>query len=144
MKTTRPLKGLKALFERKCLLLLRHGNICVPQGKFKVNLLNDYYSTPNTAHLLISKNMKRISQTFYWKSLRTDVLRYARSCHCQREKTSNHKPAVLLQPLESPKNKWTHITMDLIKSLQKWRRKQWHLNFHWQVIKDYPNDPNKA
>ena len=104
-------------FERQGELLLRNGKICVPEGNFRVKLLHDYHCTPNTGHLGISKTIKRIAPKFYWKNLRSDVIRYVRSCQCQRAKASNQKPAGLLQPLDPPQSKWTHITMDFITPL---------------------------
>ena len=104
-------------FEKKGDLLFRSGKICIPEGNFRVKLLHDYHCTPNTGHLGITKTINRLSPKFYWKNLRSDVIKYVRSCQCQRSKASNQKPAGLLQPLEPPKTKWTHVTMDFITPL---------------------------
>ena len=103
----------KEPYERHGKLLLRNQKICVPEGQFKVKLLHDYHCTPNTGHLGIAKTINRISP----KGLRSDVLRYVRSCQCQRAKATNQKPAGLLQPLEPPETKWTQVTMDFITPL---------------------------
>ena len=107
----------KKPFERQGMLLLRNQKICVPEGKFRVKLMHDYHCTPNTGHLRITKTIHRISPKFYWKGLRSDILKYVRSCQCQRAKASNQKPAGFLKPLEPPKTKWTQVTMDFITPL---------------------------
>ena len=111
----------KEPFTRQGKFLLRNGKICVPDGNFKAKLLHDYHCTPNTGHLGITKTINRINPKFYWKDLRSEVLRYVRSCECQRAKSSNQKPAGLLKPLHPPETKWTHITMDFITPLPKSR-----------------------
>ena len=109
----------KQPYKRQGKLLLRHGKICIPEGKFRVKLLHDYHCTPNTGRLGTTKTINRITPKYCWKNLRADVLRYVRSCECQRAKASNQKPAGILHPLEPPETKWTHITMDFITPLPK-------------------------
>lgn len=107
----------KQPFERRENLLLRHGQICVPKGEFRLKLLHDHHCTPNTGHLGITKTINRIKPKYYWKALRSDIIRYVKSCECQMSKASNQKPAGLLQPLDPPDTQWTHITMDFVTPL---------------------------
>ena len=111
----------KEPYERLGKLLIRHGKICIPEGNFRVKLMHDYHCTPITGHLGTTKTINRLISKFYWNNLRSDVLRYVRSCECQKAKASNQKPAGLLKPLEPPETKWTHITMDFITPLPKSR-----------------------
>ena len=104
-------------FERQGELLLRNGKICIPKGEFRLKVLHDYHCTPITGHMGITKTINRIVPKYFWKNMRSDILRYVRSCQCQRAKSSNQKPAGLLQPLEPPESKWTHLAMDFITPL---------------------------
>ena len=107
----------KKPYERKGHFLTRKGKICIQEGEFKLKLLHDYYSTPNMGPLGIIKTINRILPKFYWKNMRSDILRNVRSCRCQRTKSANQKPLGLLKPLEAPESKWTEITMDFITPL---------------------------
>src|SRR4051812_24526769 len=49
-----------------------------------------------------------------------DIKNFVKSCEqCQRNKSSNQKPAGLLQPLELPTRNWQQVSMDLIVALPK-------------------------
>ena len=106
-------------FETRDSVLFRNGKLCVPAGNFRLKLLHDFHSTPNTGHMGITKTINRLKPQYYWKKMRTDILRYVKSCDCQRNKASNQKPSGLLQPLEPPHTKWTHVTMDFITPLPR-------------------------
>ena len=47
------------------------------------------------------------------------MIRFVESCDCQRNKSSNQKPAGLLKLLDPPQIKWTHATMDFVTPLSK-------------------------
>ena len=101
-------------------LLYYRGRLCVPKGKFRESLLYESHDVPQAGHLGVKKTFQRLSPRYYWKGMQKYVHDYVTSCDiCQRTKSTNHKPFGLLQPLEPPTEKWTHITMDFIKPLPK-------------------------
>ena len=94
--------------------------LCVPKGNYRLKLLHDNHEIPISGHLGKNKTIQRIIKDYYWKDMRKTITDYVRSCEvCQKVKSINHKPFGLLQPLEPPTSKWTHITMDFVKPLPK-------------------------
>jgi hypothetical protein len=55
---------------------------------------------------------------FWWPGVRHYVKDYVRCCEaCHRNKSSNQKPAGLLQPLPIPKWPWDSVSMDFVTGL---------------------------
>lgn len=107
-------------FHKENGLLYFKGRLCIPNGKFRLKLLHDAHSVPACGHLGLKKTLKKLQDKYYWKNQVKTVREYVTSCDiCQRVKSINHKPFGLLQPLEPPTGKWTHITMDFVKPLPK-------------------------
>ena len=101
-------------------LLFFKDRLCVPQGQYRLKLLHDKHEVPSSGHLGYKKTLKRVQEKYYWKNMSKTISDYVASCDiCQRTKSINHKPFGLLQPLEPPSGKWTHITMDFVKPLPK-------------------------
>ena len=110
-------------FQKTDSLLYKNDKLCIPKGVFRIKLLHDYHSTPNTGHLRIKKTYQRLKQEYYWKNMKKTIQDYVKSCYsCQRIKGTNYKPFGLLQPLQPPIAKWTHITMDFVTPLPKTAR----------------------
>jgi hypothetical protein len=50
--------------------------------------------------------------------MNAQVTAYVSTCdRCERDKSSNQKPAGLLQPLEVPGEPWAHVSMDFVMAL---------------------------
>lgn len=82
--------------------------------------MHDKHEIPASGHLGRKKTLRRLRENYHWKNMSRTVAKYVASCDtCQKTKSSNHKPFGLLQPLEPPTSKWTHITMDFVKRLPK-------------------------
>ena len=109
-----------APFTKENNLLYYQDRLCVPKGQFRKDLLHNHHTVPSTGHLGSTKTRLRIQPYYYWKGLRSTIDTYVASCQVyQRTKAPNHKPFGLLQPLDPPDTKWTHITMDFITPLPK-------------------------
>ena len=60
------------------------------------------------------RTVQLVQQSFWWPGLDGDVRQYVSTCdHFQRNKSSNEKPAGLLQPLPVPSG----VTVDFIQDL---------------------------
>ena len=58
--------------------------------------------------------------SFYWPHIRKDVTHFINEClKCQQNKTPNHKPYGLLQPLLIPNLVWDEISMDFINHYRR-------------------------
>jgi len=75
----------------------------------------EMHDSPWHGHIGVKKTKKAIERLYTWPSLNDDVEQYVRTCpYCQRDKTTNHKPAGLLQLLPVHSRKWNSASMDLI------------------------------
>jgi len=116
-------KSPKNSFRKENNLLYYKERLCVPKGTYRLQLLHDHHDTPQSGHLGVKKTCHRIATKYYWKKMKQTIREYVTSCDtCQRTKAPNHKPFGLLQPLEPPSGKWTHITMDFVTPLPKTRK----------------------
>jgi RNase H-like domain found in reverse transcriptase/Integrase zinc binding domain len=74
-------------------LLHFNEKFCVPLGNIKLSLLHDTHDIPSAGHLGVMKTTARLASTYHWKSLRTTVKDYVKSCDtCQRTKNHNSEP----------------------------------------------------
>jgi hypothetical protein len=66
------------------------------------------------------RTLKNVQRYFYWPGMARDVAQYVKSCDaCQRNKSSNQRPAGTLRPLPIPADTWESISMDLIVSMPR-------------------------
>ncbi|XP_056410102.1 ATP-binding cassette sub-family F member 2 [Hyla sarda] len=86
--------------------------------RLRCKVLNWGNSSLLAGHPGERKTLLLISRHYWWPRLEHDVSEFVRSCDtCARDKTSQQRPAGLLQPLPIPEIPWTHITMDFITDL---------------------------
>lgn len=63
---------------------------------------------------------KRIKQLFYWKGMKSDILKFVQTCGtCQQAKPDRSRYPGLLSPLPIPPHAWHSISMDFIEGLPK-------------------------
>ncbi|KAL1919525.1 uncharacterized protein VTP21DRAFT_2218 [Calcarisporiella thermophila] len=95
--------------------------LCISNDKeIRLQILQEHHDIPISGHLGIEKTYERVHRFFYWPRLQDAVKKYVTSCDvCQRTKSSNTLPAGLLQPLDTPTQKWQQVSMDLITQLPK-------------------------
>ncbi len=95
------------------------GQIVVPNVKeLKSIILYESHDADYSGHVGMARTQKNIERFFWWPGLHSEVQQYVKTCEaCQRNKSSNQKPAGLLQPLPVPEDKWDVVTMDFITSL---------------------------
>lgn len=90
--------------------------------KLKGLIIAEHHSTPFSGHMGEDKTLDSVKRLFYWEGMAADVKEFVRACSmCQTTKSSNRKPAGLLQPLPVPGKKWDQVSMDLITQLPRTR-----------------------
>jgi hypothetical protein len=83
-------------------------------------LLADHHDSILAGHLGMDKTYACLARNYYWPTMREDVRQHIRTCPCcQVNKSSNAKPAGLLQPLPIPERSWEVVSMDFITNLPK-------------------------
>jgi hypothetical protein len=100
-------------------IIFYKGLILVPDDDdIKRDVLVQCHDSPLAGHFGIRKTFELVSRTYHWTGLRQYVQRFVTSCYtCQRNKTKQHKPYGLLQPLPIPETPWSSISMDFIVQL---------------------------
>jgi RNase H-like domain found in reverse transcriptase/Reverse transcriptase (RNA-dependent DNA polymerase)/Integrase zinc binding domain/Retroviral aspartyl protease len=98
-------------------LLLRHpdSGIYVPNDKrIRTQLLYEAHDAATGGHFGANKTHAKLAQNFYWPRMARDVAQYVSTCtKCLANKSSNQRPAGLLQSIE-PVCKGHTITLDFI------------------------------
>jgi hypothetical protein len=80
-------------------LLLYHGLVYVPR-KIRDQVMQQGHDAITSGHFGIDKTMERLTRTYYWPGMWTDIRQYIRECDvCQRNKSDRHQPYGLLQPI---------------------------------------------
>lgn len=85
--------------------------LAVPdQPRLKLRLLMEHHDSMLGGHLGVAKTYERISHSFWWEGLSTDVKAYVTSCTtCQRNNASTQRPAGLLMPISVEQRRWGRI-----------------------------------
>lgn len=102
-------------------LLYFHNRVVVPPSSPLIStLLKEFHDSPLGGHSGVQRTTKRISQQFYWPSMRNSVHAYVTACDvCQRAKSVSAAPGGLLHPLPVPCRVWDDITMEFIDALPR-------------------------
>ena len=102
-----------------CVTRREHTLVCIPQkSDIRLSLLHDAHDSTLSGHLGFDKTYDQLRRTAYWPRIARDTKEYVRTCEsCQRTKASHQRPAGLLQPLETPDQRWETVTMDFIVKL---------------------------
>lgn len=92
--------------------------LCVPKSQ-RAWILTEAHESPLTsAHAGPEKLWQKLSQKFYWKRMKADLLVFCRSCDvCQKIKNSNFNRYGFLIPNPIPSKPYESISMDLVVNL---------------------------
>lgn len=87
-------------------------------------IIREAHDAVTSGHLGIDKTYHRIKKHFWWKHLLTDVEDYAKPCgSCQSYKSSNLKPAGLMQAMPVPMTKADTVSLDFVGPMPMSTRK---------------------
>ena len=78
--------------------------LCIPKVKhLQLYILHDHHDAQIAGHLGVDKTYAGVTRSYFWPKLTQEVRPYVMSCDaCQRNKSSNHQPASLIQLLDLP------------------------------------------
>lgn len=86
--------------------------------QLKRAIFHVYHDIAMSGHGGTQKTYKAISEVFYWRNMRKEVLDFIKGCEvCQKVKYPTDKKQGLLQPLPIPDRPWVDLTMDFIVGL---------------------------
>ena len=92
--------------------------LCVPKTRRNF-LLKEVHESPfESAHMGAERLWQNLSQKFYWKQMKTDIINYCHSCDvCQKMKAPNLGKFGYLIPNPIPSRPYQSISMDFIINL---------------------------
>ena len=92
--------------------------LSVPKSRRNLILREAHESPLESAHAGPERLWQALSQKFYWKRMKADVLEFSRSCDsCQKTKSSNFNKFGFLIPNPIPSRPYQSISMDFIVNL---------------------------
>ena len=92
--------------------------LCVPSSLRNFILTEAHENPMESSHAGPECLWQQLSQKFYWKRMKTDILAFARSCDvCQKTKFSNFNRFGLLIPNPIPGRPYQSVSMDFIVNL---------------------------
>ncbi|KAG5848674.1 hypothetical protein ANANG_G00101330 [Anguilla anguilla] len=76
------------------------------------------HSSQLTCYPGARRTLAFIRQRFWWPAMAEEINHFIAACQvCARNKSSNHPPAGLLQPLPVPRRPWSHLALDFVTGL---------------------------
>ena len=92
--------------------------LCVPKSQRNFVLREAHENPMESSHAGPERLWQQLSQKFYWKRMKTDVLAYAKSCDtCQKTKFSNFNKYGYLIPNPIPSRPYQSVSMDFVVNL---------------------------
>ena len=90
----------------------------VDDSAVQVEILSSRHDGQSAGHFGFRKTLELIQRDYTWPNIRKDVRDYILSCPlCSRAKVPRNRTIGLLQPLETPRRPWAHISLDFITDL---------------------------
>jgi hypothetical protein len=76
-------------------------------------IMNEAHRAVYMAHPAVTKMKVDLKPLFFWKEMKTDIVKYVARClECHQVKVKHKHPVGLLQPHVIPESKWEVILMD--------------------------------
>ena len=92
--------------------------LCVPSSQRNFVLREAHENPMESSHAGPERLWQQLSQKFYWKRMKADVLAFARSCDtCQKTKFSNFNKFGFLIPNSIPSRPYQSVSMDFVVNL---------------------------
>lgn len=83
-------------------LLFKGGQLCVPKGSMRENLIQEKQNGCLSGHFGLNKTLDLVQRFYCWPKMQRDIRRYVEKCLvCQKAK-GNSSNASLYQPLPIP------------------------------------------
>ncbi|GBG66421.1 hypothetical protein CBR_g61465 [Chara braunii] len=99
-------------YEKELYALVGEERLCIPQDrKLRTLLMSECHDT--RGHFGALKSYAALSQRFFWKAMRSDMLHYVETCElCQKNKVVRRPPLGLLKPLPIPDAPAQSVSID--------------------------------
>jgi hypothetical protein len=103
-------------------LLFRGNQLCIPDFSMRENLVKEKHSGGLAGHFGHDKTFAKLSESYYWPSMRADVKRFVDRCRICQQAKGRKQNTGLYQPLPIPARPWEAISMDFVLGLPRTQR----------------------
>jgi hypothetical protein len=103
-------------------LLFRGNQLCIPNCSMRENLLKEKHSGCLAGHFGHEKTFAKLSESYFWRSMRADVNRFVYRCRICQHSKGRKQNAWFYQPLPIPERPWEAINMDFVLGLPRMQR----------------------
>ena len=108
--------GLYYLYEG---YLFRGSQLCIPRHSVRESLIREFHEGGLAGHFGVDKTYELVSESFFWPSLRKDVLHIVQRCTtCHKAKTTLQPHGKYL-PLPIPNAPWEDVSLDFVVGLPR-------------------------
>lgn len=116
------------LGSKKILATFYHDNLPIPPVHERQRIIQQYHEPPMMGHRGYKKCLQKISEDFYWRHIRDEVLQFVRSCPlCQKSKNTRVKTRLPMLITPTPTRPFFQITIDLHGVLPLYNNFSWIL-----------------
>ena len=104
-------------------LLYHDGRLVLPDAMgIRQMDFHALHATPFAGHKGCNATTRLVKRQYHWPNMDAVIKLWIQECSaCQRNKSSNERPAGLLQPLPVPARRWSDVSLDFITHLPKTR-----------------------
>ena len=100
-------------------LLFKGGQLCIPKGSYRENIIKEKHSGGMSGHFGLDKTLEQVRRFYFWPKMQSDIRKFVESCIiCQKAK-GHSTNAGLYTPLPIPDKPWDSISMDFVLGLPK-------------------------
>jgi hypothetical protein len=103
-------------------LLFRGNQLCIPKCSMRENLLKEKHSGGLAEHFGHDKTFSKLSSSYYWPRMRTDVKKFMDRCKIFQHMKKKRQNIGLYQPLPILERTWDVVSMDFILGLPRTQR----------------------
>jgi hypothetical protein len=103
-------------------LLFRGNQLCISNCSMRENLVKEKHSGGLAGHFGHDKTFAKLSESYFWPSMRADVKRFVDRCRICQHSKGQKKNIGFYQPLPIPKRPWEAISMDFVLGLPRTQR----------------------
>lgn len=103
-------------------LLFKGGQLCVPRGSMRENLIQEKHNGALSGHFGVNKTQELVTRFYFWPRMNRYVRQYVENCVVCHKAKGTSSNAGLYQPLIIPTRPWECISMDFVVGLPRTRQ----------------------
>ena len=87
-------------------LLFKGGQLCVPRGSCRENIIKEKHCGNMSGHFGLDKTLEQVKRFYYWPKMQSEVRKYVDGCLIYQKAKGHTSNAGLYTPLPIPCKPW--------------------------------------